>query len=71
MKLPFRRSTASAPSARGSLWLQNSSSNHLILHLPGGDFRLDQGRRQRFDRAVLSLPQVAALIDSGQLTIQD
>lgn len=70
MKLPFLRQPAPA-SAQGYLWLQNRSRDHLILHLPSGDFRLDQGRRQRFRRAVAALPQVAALIDSGQIAVQE
>ncbi|HEY54317.1 MAG TPA: hypothetical protein G4N94_12780 [Caldilineae bacterium] len=53
------------------IWLENASDQHVKLHLPSGELRLDKGRKLRFQPDILDLPQVKSLIENGQLSVQE
>ncbi len=67
----FRRPPQANYKVKRTIWLQNTSDQHIMLHLASGDLRLDKGHRQRFTPDVLENPQVKALLDAGQLAVQD
>jgi hypothetical protein len=50
--------------------LNNSSAQNFILELPTGRYRLDAGRKMRTMRSILNIEQVKALVDEGQLVIE-
>ncbi len=51
--------------------LANRSSRNYILDLPTGQYRLDAGRRMRTLRSILEISQIQALVDSGQLAVEE
>lgn len=71
MRLPFRRKNKQAGHIDGVVWLDNIGDSHIMLHLPSGELRLDQGRKQRFKADILDLPQVKALVDAGQVAVRN
>ena len=50
--------------------LTNRSGHNFILELPTGRYRLDAGRRMRTLRSILAIPQVAQLVDQGELAVE-
>lgn len=50
--------------------LNNTSAQNFILELPTGRYRLDAGRKMRTMRSILNIEQVKALVDEGQLVIE-
>lgn len=70
MRLPFQHKPEETWLIKNSVWLENASDRHIMLHLPSGEFRLDMKRKQRFRPDVLDQPQVKALLDSGQIVIR-
>ncbi len=53
------------------IMLANRSKNNYILELPAGRYRLDAGRRMRTLRSILKIAQVKALLDEGNLAIEN
>ncbi|MFN8492166.1 MAG: hypothetical protein U0350_31495 [Caldilineaceae bacterium] len=53
------------------IMLANRSKNNYILDLPAGRYRLDAGRRMRTLRSILKIAQVKALLDEGNLAIEN
>ena len=53
------------------IMLANRSKNNYILELPAGRYRLDDGRRMRTLRSILKIAQVKALLDEGNLAIEN
>lgn len=51
--------------------LANRSSRNYILDLPTGQYRLDAGRRMRTLRSILEISQIRALVDNGQLAVEE
>ena len=51
--------------------LANRSSRNYILDLPTGQYRLDAGRRMRTLRSILEISQIKALVDNGQLAVEE
>ena len=51
--------------------LANRSSRNYILDLPTGQYRLDAGRRMRTLRSILEISQIRALVDKGQLAVEE
>ncbi|MCC9076415.1 hypothetical protein FKZ61_009880 [Litorilinea aerophila] len=51
--------------------LVNRTRNNYILELPAGRVRLDAGRRMRTLRAILKIPQIKALVDQGDLAVEE
>ncbi len=51
--------------------LANRSSRNYILDLPTGQYRLDAGRRMRTLRSILEISQIRALVDKGQLVVEE
>lgn len=50
--------------------LNNKTKNNFILDLPTGRYRLDAGRRMRTLRSILKVSQVQALVNEGQLVVE-
>jgi hypothetical protein len=50
--------------------LTNAGTENVLLDLPSGPLRIDAGRMVRITAEALNLPEVKALIASGQLTVQ-
>lgn len=53
------------------IMLANRSKHNYILELSTGRCRLDAGRRLRTLRSILKINQVKALIDKGDLVIEN
>ncbi len=53
------------------IWLENTSDEHLMLHLASGDFRFDKGRKYRFRKDILDNPEIHALLDARKLVIRE
>ncbi|NOZ50939.1 MAG: hypothetical protein GXP37_12990 [Chloroflexi bacterium] len=71
MHLSFRRPPNATYLVRRSVWLQNTSDQHILLHLGTGEVRLDKDHRLRFHPDILHNAQVKALVEAGKMTVQD
>ena len=67
MRLSLRHKAEQTWDVTQYIWLENVSPDHIMLHLPSGELRLDKGRRLRFRSDILDQPQVIELLDAGKL----
>ena len=69
MRLPFRHRDEQTWDVNQFVWLENTSDKHVLLQLPSGELRLDKGRKLRFRPDVLTMPQVADMVNAGSLVV--
>jgi hypothetical protein len=67
----FRRKAEQTWESDQYIWLENIGDQHIKLHMPSGDLRLDMGRKLRFRPDILDLPQVKNLLEHNQLSVQE
>lgn len=74
MRLPFSRRSFRQHEQSWDvdryIWLENTSTEHILLRLPSGNLRLDMKRSLRFEPDILDQPQVRELIDAGRLLVR-